>query len=482
MWNKREPVMRNFFTSFWLWIFLLPLALDYKAADDARSHLAQILLVIPVLGAGFVLELIAPRFARKAKLRSIVSVAVMVTVLGSIVPQLLEGNDFGNYLRVLLPFLLFLLGYRVMCHPWHEQRIGQIEKALFWANVLCLLFTLVYGMKTTATGLDDVRYRIVSPTFLVLQAALLHEFVIAKRFTKFSIFIFMITVVIELLSVTRSLMLGTLLLLMLATWLGAPSIHRLMRAVLRAALVAVICGAVIAGGASFFPTVAEHWTIRMSASKATESGRDPTTITRLAEMKDQYDQITSSPDSLLFGKGYGHYYRYSPSYLPDLAGQISAKDFYAIHEWFAGHNFWVYQLFAGGIVFGLALPLALLYSLYRCCIAYRKWRAIAPNSLYLPVMGRAILMVAALPATSIGGNPLGPRFAGLVFGVALGLMISMHAHLHRMHVARARRAMPINVARARLNAGVTGVKGMPHLPGVPGVTRVPGSSGLPGMK
>ena len=29
-------------------------------------------------------------------------------------------------------------------------------------------------------------------------------------------------------------------------------------------------------------------------------------------------------------------------------------------------------------------------------------------------------MVAALPATSIGGNPLGPRFAGLVFGVALG--------------------------------------------------------------
>ena len=35
---------------------------------------------------------------------------------------------------------------------------------------------------------------------------------------------------------------------------------------------------------------------------------------------------------------------------------------------------------------------------------------------------------------------------------------------------------------ARLNAGVTGVKGMPHLLGVPGVTRVPGSSGMPGMQ
>jgi len=69
-----------------------------------------------------------------------------------------------------------------------------------------------------------------------------------------------------------------------------------------------------------------------------------------------------------------------------------------------------------------------------------------------------------------------------VFGVALGLMISMHAHLHRIHVARARRAMPVNVARARLNAGAVGVAGMPHLPGVPGVARVPGSSGMPGMQ
>ena len=30
--------------------------------------------------------------------------------------------------------------------------------------------------------------------------------------------------------------------------------------------------------------------------------------------------------------GYGHDYRYSPAYLPDLAGQFSEKDFYAIKE------------------------------------------------------------------------------------------------------------------------------------------------------
>ncbi len=140
----------------------------------------------------------------------------------------------------------------------------------------------------------------------------------------------------------------------------------------------VICGEVVLAAASCFPGVAEHGTTRLSASKATESSKDPTTITRLAEMKDQYDQITSSPDALLFGEGYGQYYRYSPAYLPDQAGQINKKGFYPI------------------------------------------WRAVAPNTLYLPVKGRAILMVAALPAASIGGNPLDPRFAGLIFNVASG--------------------------------------------------------------
>ncbi|MDL5448068.1 hypothetical protein QSH86_24890, partial [Escherichia coli] len=86
-------------------------------------------------------------------------------------------------------------------------------------------------------------------------------------------------------------------------------------------------------------------------------------------------------------EGYGHYYRFSPSYLPDLAGQFSDEDFYAVHEWFPGHNFWVYQFFAGGLVFGVGLPLALLGALAVCAFSYRRWRAKAPDAPYLPVLG-----------------------------------------------------------------------------------------------
>ncbi|HEV3105460.1 MAG TPA: hypothetical protein VGZ01_07215, partial [Trinickia sp.] len=90
----------------------------------------------------------------------------------------------------------------------------------------------------------------------------------------------------------------------------------------------------------------------------------------------------------------------------------------------------------------VAFPITLLYALVRCVSAYRRWRARAPDSSDLAVFGRAILLVAALPAVSIGGNPLGVRFCGVVFGAGLGLMIAMYSQLRRTIDARSRRAPP----------------------------------------
>ena len=155
-------------------------------------------------------------------MRKLVTFGLLATIIGSAVTQAMQGNDFGNYLRVLLPFLLFLLGYFVACHPWSDVRLAQIEKALFWAMVISLVFSFAYGV-ATGGGLDNVRFRIVSVTFLGLQAILLHEFVVARRHPRFALALFLATIVIELLSVTRSLLVGTALLFVLATWLSAPS-------------------------------------------------------------------------------------------------------------------------------------------------------------------------------------------------------------------------------------------------------------------
>ncbi|NKJ49697.1 hypothetical protein CIC12_23775 [Burkholderia sp. SG-MS1] len=450
--------MRHQYATPWIWLFLLPLALDYKATDANTGYFTQLGLILPTAFAGVALLLIAPRFHERSQLRSVVTISVLLCVVGSVVAQLVQDNDTGKYLRALLPFVLFLLAYLVACRPWSADRLARFERALFVANLISLVLTFFYGM-ATGGGLDDVRERIISVTLLGLQAVLLHEFIVARRFPVFSVAVFAATVVVEWLSETRSVLVGTALLFLLALALSAPTIRHARRALARGLVVGTVLAGMAAIVAWRFPTEAEHRTQLIFASQESVSGTDLAAITRLAEMRDQYDQVTASADTLLFGEGFGHYYRYSPVYLPYLADQFSEQDFYAINQWAAGHNFWVYQFFAGGLVFGIAMPLAMLAALAICVFSYRHGRSVLPNAPLLPVLGRAIMLFAALPATTIGGNPLGPRFSGLIFGVALGLMIATYARLQR--------ALPANTMRTtRAPAPPPRVPvPMPELPG-----------------
>lgn len=431
--------MRNRHAVLWIWMCFVPLAFDYKAPDAQFGHSAQWVVVFPALFAAAILALIGPRFTRASRLRAFVTGAIVLSIAGSAVAELLQHNDIGNYLRVLLPFLLFALGYAAMCRPWHPVRLAQIQRALYYANVLGLVFTFVFGLAAVGGPLSDIRFRIVSPTMLGLQAMLLHQFIVARRFTPSMVLVFVATLVVELLSVTRSLLLATVLLALFAAWLGAPSVQHMLKAMTRASAALLCVAALGAGTAWLFPAITNHWTQRVFAAENSDSDRDPTTVTRIAEIRDQYDQVTASAETLLFGKGYGHEYRYSPLYYPYVQETFSKEDYFATSDWVAGHNFWVYQFYAEGLVFGACMPVAVLVALVWASIAFRRWHRIAPREPLLMPLSMAILLLAALPGASIGGNPLGPRFSGLVYGVALGLVVALYAQLHyRLDVARRR--------------------------------------------
>jgi hypothetical protein len=427
--------MQNRNASLWIWMCILPLAFDFKSPNAAAEHSTQSLIVFPAIVGTIALIMIGPRFAYLTPLRKFVSAALVLSVGGSVVAQVMQGNDVGNYLRVLLPFALFAIGFWAACRPWQPLRISQIETTLWYANVICLAYTFVYGL-LVGWPVHDVRYRIISPTLLPLQGMLLFQFIIMRRFTLMTVLTFLLTLVVAIVSVTRSLFLATAMLAMLAMWLGSSTLGQLLNSSMRA-LGALLCIAVVIGGTAMIsPEITFHWTQRLFAAEATQSDRDPTTLTRLAEMRDQYDEVTSHASTLLLGEGYGHSYRYSLAYLPYLEEQISVKDYYAIDEWTAGHNFWVYQLFAGGLIFGVMLPAAILIVLTRTAFAYRRWRRVAPREPMLAPFGRAVMMLAAFPAASIGGNPLGARFSGLVYGLALGLSVALYVQLrYRLEVA-----------------------------------------------
>jgi hypothetical protein len=288
--------MRHQYATPWIWIFLIPLAFDYKATDATTGHFAQFGLVLPSMAAGLALLLIAPRFHERARLRTVVTISITLCVFGSLVAQLVQDNDTGNYLRTLLPFVLFLLGYLVACRPWSEYRISQFEKALFVANLISAGFTFVYGM-ATGGDLEDVRFRIISVTLLGLQGVLLHEFVVARRFSLFTVAVFASTIVMELLSVTRSMLVGTVLLFLLAVFMSAPSIQHLGRAFTRSLLVGVLLAGMAGVAALAFPAVAEHWTQRIFASEVTTIAIHPSIcrILPVSSARKIFTQSTNGP-------------------------------------------------------------------------------------------------------------------------------------------------------------------------------------------
>jgi hypothetical protein len=434
--------MRNKHAVLWIWVCLVPLAFDYKAPDSQFGHGVQWLVVFPAVAGAAILAMIGPRFARPSRLRSFVTCALVLSLFGSVIAQLLQHNPIGQYLRVILPFLLFVLGYLAMCRPWHPFRIMQMQRALYYANVLCLVFTFLFGLLAVGGPLSDIRFRIVSPTMLALQAMLLHQFIVARRFKMTMVLVFLATLVVELLSVTRSLLLATVLLAMYAAWLASPSISHLIKSFVRTGAALSFIVALGVGTAWLFPSVTNHWTQRVNAAQKSDSDRDPTTVTRIAEMRDQYDQVTASAQTLLFGKGYGHDYRYSPLYYPYVSETFSKSDYFNTSDWVAGHNFWVYQLYAEGIVFGGWMPLAVIVALLVAGSAFRRWRRIAPRHPLLMPLSMSILMLAALPGASIGGNPLGTRFSGLVYGIALGLIVALYSQLHhRIDLVQRRQRM-----------------------------------------
>ncbi|MGF7135436.1 hypothetical protein P3T40_006944 [Paraburkholderia sp. EB58] len=408
-------------------LLVFPLAFDYKSVDNNQGHLLQIALAVPPIITGILLALKGPKFRYRSQLRSFVIGALVVTVVGSIVPQLINGNEIGNYLRVLLAFILFLIGYLAGCHPWSESRSKSFDFCIFAGMALSMVMSFVFGM-ATGGSIDDVRYHIISPVLLGFQGTLLYDIVMQRSRSKIALALFVATMVIELLSVTRSLLIGTVLLFSLATWLAAPTIRHLIKSLLRTFVVVVaLAGVVMIGAELVFPSVLDHWTQRIFFAESTKSGKDPTTLTRLAEMEDQYDQVTSTGTSMFLGMGYGHHFGYAKDYIPELEDIATRQNLEDMDAWEAGHNFWVYQFFAGGILFGTVLPIALLYALYRCSVSYRRWRRAIPNAVFLPNMGRYLMVVSGMVVTTIGGNPMGARYSGLIYGLALGLLVAAHS-------------------------------------------------------
>jgi hypothetical protein len=233
----------------------------------------------------------------------------------------------------------------------------------------------------------------------------------------------MACVALQLVSVTRGALVGLAIVFATAVWLSSPTLMSFIRRSFKISVPSAILVAVaILMSTAFSPEVMERWQTRVFAAE--EYGVDPTSISRLAEIKEQIDRWSESPTSVLFGKGYGAAYGWSKDLWDVMLDTQSFRLENVDNERTEfGHNYWVSSLFCGGLLFGLALPLMFIYAtLYGLKMSKWMLRWRVGEITRLEVSRTTLILTAAL-ATTIGGNPFTYRYSPLILGAALGAMV-----------------------------------------------------------
>lgn len=420
-------------------LFILPLSLDFRSGEAGGGWWQYLLAALTILAWGAVVYSGGVLRSRGRFWRATTWV-LLFTLGGSVVPLVLNGVSFEHYGRVILPYFLFAMAFVVGVTEAVRGRVDRITKLMLWGCAVSTLFTVAAGFAISGADVDAIRYQILSPVLLPFEALLLHNIIAARNRVGASLLALTMCIALQILSVTRSAVLACSIVAIGAIWVTTPSALAFARRLARLAVpVAAAGAAAFAMTVYVAPEVSHRWQERIFASG--KMGIDPTTFSRLAEIEDQIDRWSSTPATILFGRGYGANFGWSRAFYDVLleGGVFQLRDIDREH-FVAGHNFWVWSLFSGGIVFGVAFPVLLVFATWKALSSSRQMQKMPESTRQCLQISRCGLVLLALLAMTIGGNPLGSRYSALIGGLALGVVVAM---LREVAVCRGRLAVPI---------------------------------------
>jgi hypothetical protein len=409
-------------------LFILPLAFDFRGESAGGSwQLAMTGLTVAAwMGFLFTESLIKPQ----GKMWHLIFLAVVVTLAGSVVSFLLNDAPLDAYIRVIIPWGLLFMGMTVAATEVYRGHLRAINGLLLWGCTLSAIFTLVIGFALTGVAVAEIRYQILSPVILLFEAILLNQLLVEKRRTAFAVIALLACLAVQILSATRSTLLGFALIFIAVVWISSRSIPQLAKNSIRySAALGIVAAGALSVAMLFYPEIIDRWLARIFSFQ--DHGVDVTSVSRIAEAEDQLNQWGESLVTLLIGKGYGAPFGYASRHLLDLSAVTPMADLMYQSATAAGHNFYVHSLFAGGILFGLALPAAIIYAAFRGMNASRRYIKVFGTHPMAMTLSRSTLMLVAAIGQTIGGNPLGPRYSGLLLGIAFGMLAASYRHLYK---------------------------------------------------
>jgi hypothetical protein len=202
---------------------VLPLALDFKGEGGG---IWQYLITGVTFAAAIGYLLSHPSMPAKTRLWRLSILALLAPVAGGIVTWLAYDLPFDRFARVAIPSWLLLLGVLIgarACVKGSPQRMANL---VYWGCLISSIFTVFAGFLVTGASASEIRFQILSPVLLCLEAVLLHMIFVRRSYKRHHVVLLVASISLQVLSVTRSSIIAAFLLFVIAMWLGAPTFKR----------------------------------------------------------------------------------------------------------------------------------------------------------------------------------------------------------------------------------------------------------------
>jgi hypothetical protein len=325
----------------------------------------------------------------------------------------------GNYIRAIIPFLMCYCMYDVISKSTPSDCFF-ILKCTYWSSIVSVISTFVFGYIGAGGDLSGIRFQIISPMISVILAVAPARLLLGRKINLLDILSLSLVIALVFMSVTRGIMISVVVSIFAAIVLsvllfGGGVVYSRVGFVLGSLFVFVAITYL------YQSDIFDRWFSRVGT--VDEYGFDPTSLTRLAEVEYQLNYLTSDLATLLFGAGIGSEYRWSGDYDGYLSMFLSEGDLYGKFS-YVGHNFWVYSVYAGGVVIGLFTPFILIFSLYRYFVSLLRIKNYSSNfdvNGFSGVCFCGTIFFIFILTSTIGGNPFIARSGGASIGIFMGI-------------------------------------------------------------
>jgi len=415
-------------------LFFTILALDFRGQVEGGG-LFQLLIVVISCALGAALVLVnfqaltqLPQNTRRISfmLFAVVAISGLVFLKNSLV--------FDSYIRVVIPVVISAFSFSAVATVVRNYKdVNFIVRVLIGTAVLSAIWRFYYSSQVVGISLNDARYQILSAGTSFLLAYSIYRVFLggSKLWFPFWIGIFLASLSVIFLSITRSYLLAVLVVLVASTWVffvaGAGAWRsslrvRFISSIAAISLIAVF--AVVPVMLVFRPDVLDSWTSRMFETKGANAAVDPTAGIRIAQVIGQVEEFRGNEIDILFGRGFGAFFTMNREFILQYATPDTMREEDIVRMgmrlWQNPDTTYVPVLFSGGLFF-LFLVFYMFYLALKPLIYINRITDRWVLDTYVPLA----FCVLFFFVTGWFGNLLLDRYGAALFGALIALILFM---------------------------------------------------------